>query len=154
MKKSDRTKPEDTDLERRVLALERVLKSLIVHVARSEPAFLDDLAETFVVPMGMERREHDFVDTDSRAERVIRAATQLGAQDADLSQAGGRAASLPALQARMIGRGSALVSPVERVRTTFRNGIWTVVVDGAFAGDYTDREQAEAAAARERHVPR
>lgn len=154
MRKSDRTKPEYTDLERRVLALERVLKSLIAHVARSEPAFLDDLAETFVVPMGMERREHDFVDTDSRAERVILAASQLYAKDTDLSRAEGITAALPALQTRMIGDGSPLASPVDRVRTSFRNGIWTVVVDGAFAGDYTEREHAEAAAARERHVPR
>lgn len=57
-------------------------------------------------------------------------------------------------QPRTVGDGSALLSRLDRVQTTFRNGIWTVVVDGAFAGDYTEREQAEAAAALERRLPR
>jgi len=34
---------ENTDLERRVLAHERILQILIVHMAESEPKFLDRL---------------------------------------------------------------------------------------------------------------
>lgn len=154
MKSSAKTKPENTDLERRVLALERVLKSLIVRAARDDPTFLDDLAEAFVMPMEMDRREHDFVDTDSRAERIIRAAGMLDPHDTDRPEAQGETLHQPVVQPRIVGDGSALLSQLDRVRTTFRNGIWTVLVDGAFAGDYTEREHAEAAAAEARRVPR
>lgn len=154
MKKPGEKKPEEMDFERRVLALEHVLKSPIADVARAEPALLDHLAETFVMPMEMARREHDFVDTDSRAERVVRAAGMLGADETVPATRQSQTFPLPMLEPRMVGDGSALISRADRVRTTLRNGIWTVLVDGAFAGDYTDREQAEAAATRERHVPR
>jgi hypothetical protein len=47
--------PETTDLERRVLAHERVLQALIAYMARTEPRFVDHLRERFVEPMSMMR---------------------------------------------------------------------------------------------------
>lgn len=146
MKNPKKIKPEDTDLERRVLAHERVLMSLIAHISRGEPRFLDHLAKMFVAPMDLERREQDFVDTDSHAEAFIRAVTALCKADGQRSPTVAQASPGPGLRLRSVGDGSALMARHERVTTTFRNGIWTVTVDGTFAGDYSDRDAAEAAA--------
>ncbi len=45
--------PETTELERRVLAHERILQALIAYMARTEPRFVDHLRERFVEPMSM-----------------------------------------------------------------------------------------------------
>jgi hypothetical protein len=69
---------ENTDLERRVLAHERILQSLIAHMAETEPKFVDRLVSTFSEPMQFARREHDYTDTDSYAERFVREIIRLG----------------------------------------------------------------------------
>ena len=66
--------PEITDLERRVLAHERVLQALIAYMSRAEPRFVDHLRDRFVEPMKMARREQDHRDADDYAEEFIRAA--------------------------------------------------------------------------------
>jgi hypothetical protein len=43
--------PENTDLERRVLAHERILQALIAHMAESEPEFVERLDSLFGGPM-------------------------------------------------------------------------------------------------------
>jgi hypothetical protein len=73
-----KTRPEATDLERRVLAHERILQSLIAYMARTEPRFVDHLRERFVEPMSMARHEHDHRETDDYAEEFIRAVMLLG----------------------------------------------------------------------------
>jgi hypothetical protein len=65
-----KTRPEATDLERRVLAHERILQSLIAYMARTEPRFVDHLRERFVDPMSMARHEHDHRETDDYAEVI------------------------------------------------------------------------------------
>jgi hypothetical protein len=70
--------PETTDLERRVLAHERILQALIAYMARTEPRFIDHLRERFVEPMSMARHEHDHRETDDYAEEFIRAVMLLG----------------------------------------------------------------------------
>ena len=72
------TSPETTDLERRVLAHERVLQALIAFMARTEPRFVDHLRERFVEPMRMARHEHDHSETDDYAEEFIRAVMLIG----------------------------------------------------------------------------
>ena len=67
-----------TSLERRVLALERILQSLIAHTSESEPRFVDRLEETFSDSVRMARREHDCTDADDYAEEFIRAVLVLG----------------------------------------------------------------------------
>ncbi|GHC59248.1 hypothetical protein GCM10007315_23630 [Gemmobacter tilapiae] len=70
--------PETTELERRVLAHERILQALIAYMARTEPRFVDHLRERFVEPMSMARHEHDHRETDDYAEEFIRAVMLLG----------------------------------------------------------------------------
>ena len=147
MRSPRKTKPENTDLERRVLAHERILKSLIAYMSRSEPRFLEHLTTIFVEPMDMERREHDFTDTDSYAEDFIRAATALNIS----TEPGGKLPKVNKGQARQppwpLADDAPRAPEDKRVYTTFRNGIWTVVVDGSFSGDYSSRETADAAVA-------
>lgn len=146
MTKPDKIKPEATDLERRVLAHEQILQSLIAYMSRTEPRFLDYLAKTFVEPMDMARREHDFVDTDSYAKEFIRAAAALNDTRSD-DGVGKDETRHPKCASNSAPDGMALAPREDGVKTTFRNGIWTVVVDGEFAGDYLTQETAEAAAA-------
>jgi hypothetical protein len=78
VKHPTRTATETTDLERRVLAHERILQALIAYMARTEPRFVDHLRERFVEPMRMVRHEHDYRETDDYAEEFIRAVMRLG----------------------------------------------------------------------------
>jgi hypothetical protein len=59
---------ENTDLERRVLAHE----ILIVHMAESEPKFLDRLRALFTRHHTLGADEHDYVSTNQYAEQFIR----------------------------------------------------------------------------------
>jgi hypothetical protein len=70
--KRDGPKPDSTDLERRVLAHERILQSLIAYMSHSEPRFVEHLKTRFVDTMSMARREQDYRDVDDYAEEFIR----------------------------------------------------------------------------------
>jgi hypothetical protein len=137
--------PQATDLERRVLAHERILQSLIAYMARTEPRFLDHLRRTFVEPMDMARREQDFTDTDDYAEEFVRAVAALG----EVQRARDQAYRDSQAPGTFTGaeNGQLHERLAERIRVQERNGIWTVSVDGNFRGDYLRREHAEAAAA-------
>ena len=74
--------PETTDLERRVLAYERIMKPLIAYISLSEPRFLDHLTESLAVPAEKSRREQDHSETDDHAELFFRAVMGLGAAQA------------------------------------------------------------------------
>lgn len=141
--------PQTTDLERRVLAHERILQSLIAYMSRAEPRFLDHLRKTFVEPMAMARREQDFTETDDYAEEFVRAVTALGEAQ--------RSRDRIAIDRRPSGTctttGPADASPRERVQILEHDGIWTVSVNSRVMGDYHRREQAEAAAALARLGP-
>lgn len=137
--------PETTDLERRVLAHERILQSLIAYMSRTEPRFIDHLRVRFVEPMAKARHEHDYRDVDDYAEEFIRAVMRLGETVEHKGATGGpvcvpREERTPAPPLRPV------VGP-ERVQLKERNGIWEVKVDGAFHGDYRLRDHALAAAA-------
>jgi hypothetical protein len=142
-------KPEITDLERRVLAHERILKSLIAYMSLSEPHVLDHLMQRFVVPMEKSRREQNYTVTDDYAEQFIRAVVALGKMQAV------RATSPECLgsmrKADQFSIGIELVpqprSAADRVEARQRNGIWRVTADGEFLGDYHTREAADAHAA-------
>jgi hypothetical protein len=143
--------PETTDLERRVLAHERVLQALIAYMSRTEPHFVNHLRERFVEPMSMAQHEHDYRDSDEYAEEFIRAVMLMGEartpkpanpklpieQNRSQRERGpsGRSAQRPAPPDR------------DRVEVKERDGIWEIKVDGAFRGDYHKEEHALAAAA-------
>lgn len=67
---------ERTDLERRVLTLERMLQSLIAHTAESGPRCVDRFRANFVEPMQIADREDEAKDADARAEDFISAITR------------------------------------------------------------------------------
>lgn len=141
--------PETTDLERRVLAHEKVLQALIAYMARTEPRFIDHLRDRFVEPMRMARHEHDHRETDDYAEEFIRAVMLLGeARAPKVKEPDVTDKNLEPPRSRG-EQGSSTDRPVQRsgVQVRERNGIWEVKIDGKFHGDYHQKEHALAAAA-------
>jgi hypothetical protein len=141
--------PETTDLERRVLAHERVLQALIAHMAQTEPRFIDHLRERFVDPMSMVQHEHDHRETDDYAEEFIRAVMHLGegrTPQPKKLKVTDEPPGLPKGREQM-GPFQKRAARHDRVQVRERNGIWEVLVDGKFRGDYHQKEHALAAAA-------
>ncbi|WP_231119112.1 hypothetical protein [Rhodovulum sp. MB263] len=144
-----KTAAETTDLERRVLAHERILQALIAYMARTEPRFADHLRERFVEPMKLTQREHDHRGTDEYAEEFIRAVMLLGeARAPDAKEP--EMTNVKTVPPKSRGaKDSSMNRPAQRggVQVRERNGIWEVQVDGKFRGDYHQKENALAAAA-------
>ncbi|WP_054304541.1 hypothetical protein [Gemmobacter sp. LW-1] len=69
---------EVTTLERRVLAHERILQSLIAHLTELDPQYMERLKKTFVTPLSMKRYEQNYVETEDYAAEFIRAIEILG----------------------------------------------------------------------------
>ncbi|WP_232830442.1 hypothetical protein [Oceanicella sp. SM1341] len=146
MEQSSASRAERTELERRVLAHERVLQALIAYMSRTEPRFVDHLRERFVEPMRMARHEHDYRGADDYAEEFIRAVMLLGEPrqpPVDPSKAAKRASASE--NDRL--EGSDPHAQRDQVLVQQRNGIWHVTVNGVFRGDYHQEEHANAAAA-------
>ncbi|MDF0603514.1 hypothetical protein P1J78_22545 [Psychromarinibacter sp. C21-152] len=141
--------PETTDLERRVLAHERILQALIAYMARTEPRFVDHLRERFVEPMSMARHEHDHRETDDYAAEFIRAVMLLGEARVPKAKEPEMTDMKPVPPKSRGEQGSSTNWPAQRggVQVRERNGIWEVRVDGKFHGDYHQKEHALAAAA-------
>ncbi|MFW8636103.1 hypothetical protein [Cribrihabitans pelagius] len=141
--------PEATDLERRMLAHERILQSLIAYMSHTEPRFLEHLKKRFVEPMAMVRHEHDHRNSDDYAEEFIRAVMVLG--ETQLPKAASSTVLVKPLhqpeEKKNSGQLYRPTAEAERVRVRERNGIWEVKVDGVFHGDYHDKGNALAAAA-------
>jgi hypothetical protein len=149
VKDDQKTKAETTDLERRVLAHERILQALIAYMARTEPRFIDHLRERFVEPMRIVQHEHDHRETDDYAEEFIRAVMLLGDVRARQAKEPDMTDKQPVLQEISGEQGTYMGRPAQRsgVQVRERNGIWEVRVDGKFHGDYHQKEHALAAAA-------
>jgi hypothetical protein len=141
--------PETTDLERRVLAHERILQALIAYMSQTEPRFVDHLRVRFVEPMAMARHEHDYRDVDDYAEEFIRAIMRLGESLEPISTKERQVAVSVRVPREERTPAPSLRPDVqpERVQLKERGGIWEVRVDGAFHGDYRLKDQALAAAA-------
>ncbi|UYV38335.1 hypothetical protein N4R57_04395 [Rhodobacteraceae bacterium D3-12] len=156
VKNLTRTAAETTNLERRVLAHERILQALIAYMARTEPRFIDHLRGRFVEPMSMARHEHDHRETDDYAEEFIRAVMLLGEARAPNAKEPEMTNMKPVQLKSKGGQGSSMNRPPQRggVQVRERNGIWEVQVDGKFRGDYHQKEHALAAAALHRLSPR
>ncbi|WP_435259944.1 hypothetical protein ACSBLW_09375 [Thioclava sp. FR2] len=140
---------ETTDLERRVLAHERILQALIAYMARTEPRFVDHLRERFVEPMRLTQHEHDYRETDDYAEEFIRAVMLLGEARAPFVKEPDITGNQPVPLNSTGEQGASKNRPPQcgEVRVRERNGIWEVQVDGEFHGDYHKKEHALAAAA-------
>jgi hypothetical protein len=135
------TPVETTDVERRVLVLERILQGLIAHMAETEPRFIDRLSATFTDPIRVAHEEQDHISSASYAERFIREVVRLG-------ELPGR----PRIRTPRNFQKQAerrLVAPPEipdRPQIVFelrhRSGIWEVTRDGRFYGDFLSERQA------------
>jgi hypothetical protein len=68
---------ENTDLERRVLAHERILTVLIAHMAEAEPKFLERLQQIFTKHHTLGAGEQDYTDTAAYAEQFIQQVVRL-----------------------------------------------------------------------------
>jgi hypothetical protein len=142
---------EDTDLERRVLAHERILQCLIVHMTEAEPKFLARMQATFSEPMQMNRREHDFTDTDTYAEQFIERVARLSGRSHGVEDRANEPETGP-----LSGQPSVSASPPQEqpiLATRFvirrRTGVWEVTKDGRFFGDYVAKDHAVKAAETE-----
>ncbi|MGX9353446.1 hypothetical protein ACS3QZ_19815 (plasmid) [Shimia sp. W99] len=151
-----RTAAETTDLERRVLAHERILQALIAYMARTEPRFVDHLRKRFVEPMRMVPHEHDYRETDDYAEEFIRAVMLLGEERAPIAKEPKFTDKKPVSPKDTGAQDSSMNRPLQRggVQVRERSGIWEVKVDGKFRGDYHQKEHALAAAALHKLSPR
>lgn len=69
---------ENTDLERRVLAHERILQVLIAHMTEEEPQFLERLQARFAKNHDLGDGGHDYVDTEQHAKYFIDRVIELG----------------------------------------------------------------------------
>lgn len=68
---------ENTDLERRVLAHERILQVLIAHLAETEPNVLSRLRDVFSEGHTLGAYDQDYTDTAGYAEQFIHAVMQI-----------------------------------------------------------------------------
>lgn len=143
------THPQTTELERRVLAHEKVLQALIAYMSRAEPHFVDHLKERFVEPMKMVRHEHDYRETDDFAEEFIRAVMRLGEDKVSQSKKTDlpNKDSGPLRPRKKQASADATSGRHNRIQTRERNGIWEITVDRKFYGDYHQKEHADTAAA-------
>lgn len=141
--------PETTDLERRVLAHERVLQALIAYMSHTEPRFIEHLKKRFVEPMAMVRHEHDHRNADDYAEEFIRAVMVLGETQLPKAESSKDSVNVMHHQEKKEANWHPYrpTAEAERVRIRERNGIWEVKVDDVFHGDYHDKGRALAAAA-------
>lgn len=148
--------PETTDLERRVLAHERILQALIAYMARTEPRFVDHLRKRFVEAMSMARHEHDHRETDDNAAEFIRAVMLLGEVRVPKAKEPEMTDMRPVTPKSRGAKDSSMDRPAQHggVQVRERSGIWEVQVDGKFRGDYHQQEHALAAAALQKLSPR
>ena len=136
---------ETTELERRVLVLERILQALIAHMAETEPKFLRRLADIFCLPLQMVHCEHDYTDTDAYAAEFIRTVVRLGDKPAGRSPDTVRSRKSPGVApSGDTGKEPNFIAP-PRIRMRHAGGVWRVTKDGRFHGDFSKKEDALAA---------
>jgi len=134
---------EDTDLERRVLAHERILQALIAHIAEAEPKFIARLSAVFSETPEVGRREHDYTDTHAYADQFMQNLMRLIARRTGSAEERRPTSELANVLDR--GRDSAIAAtgrPVTLLEVGHRSGIWAVTKDGEFYGHYIGSQPA------------
>ena len=135
---------EDTDLERRVLAYERILQALIAHMAEAEPSFVARLSAIFRDPFRASRGEHDPVNTHAYADRFVEAVVRLmehrAARDAVREPT-------PRDPRDNVGEDKDVVAVLEGPAATLLQishcaDIWELTKDGSFYGHYAADQSA------------
>lgn len=95
------TRTESTELERRVVAQERILQAIVARMVKTEPKFLLRRTNTFCVPLEMTHSEQDYTDTASYAADFVRSVASFGENaarnpSASAKKGGARKVALPA----------------------------------------------------------
>lgn len=131
---------EGTDLERRVLAHERILQVLIAHMAETEPKLVAQLKAAFGEALPESRREYDFTDTDAYADQFVRKVVQLVEHHGRRSKVREPAPHWGDLS--QDDAPSSGVSAVTQLEVRRHVGIWEIIRDGQFYGHYDDDQPA------------
>lgn len=156
---------QNTDLERRVLAHERILQFLIGELGHDDPPLLDRLALRFA-PQGRGADAHEHTDAEDYAEQFVREIRKLGEDrpapvpvrakkpDNDAvavplaALAKGAPASSPAPPPAPAPAPAPAQVPVA-VGVRKRSGVWEVRTNDGHHGDYRQRSDAIEAALTE-----
>lgn len=148
---------ENSEIERRLLALERVLQALVAHMAEVEPKFLARLTETFCVPLQMTQSEHDYIDTDTYAAEIVRAAVRLADKAARKPPEISRSRRLSERTLSFRPGETPPLLALRCIQVRQAGGVWHVTKDGRFLGDFFKEEDAlmavEAAAGTGVRIP-
>lgn len=144
---------QNTDLERRVLAHERILQFLIGELGHDDPPLLDRLAQRFA-PQGRRADAHEHTDAEDYAEQFVREIRKLG-EDRPTPKA--VRAKKPdndavAVPLAALARGAPASSPAPApvaVGVRKRSGVWEVRTNDGHHGDYRQRSDAIEAALTE-----
>lgn len=139
---------ENTDLERRVLAHERILQALIAQLAETDPTILDRLKIVFTELRQQGAYEQDYTDTAAYAEQFVHQVSRLSLPRPSPNAAAPATTDQPlplSLQSHLDRLAQKGAGPTI-FRTTTRGGVWHVTRDHSFYGDYHARQQAVDAA--------
>lgn len=127
--------PQETDLERRVLAHERILQFLLAELAQADPSLADRLTTAFW-PKSRNSHQHDHTDAEDYAEAFVRQVLKLNEQRSDLP-------SRPPSLAMTSSRTEPPIATNEiPVVVKPRSGVWEVSRARRHIGDYMDRSAA------------
>lgn len=134
--------PEDTDLERRVLAHEQILQSLLAALGERDPELLKSIIDRFS-PSRRGAHEQDYRETADYAEAFVHGIARPSARG-----------PAPRASAERVGASEEAFDrqPLSRLDGTIHicaaklHGVWRVTRDGAFVGDYFERSSALGAA--------
>lgn len=130
--------PQATDLERRVLAHERILQFLLAEMAAADASLTDRLLATFS-PQGRRAHQHDYTDAEDYAEAFIRQVLKLNEERAvlrpNIDETPSQTMSPPHDAEQEV---PVIVEP--------RSGVWQVRRSTGHLGDYLDRAAAVEAA--------
>jgi hypothetical protein len=131
---------ETTDLERRVLAHERILQGLIAQMVEAEPKFLERLKTTFSNPVRLEPERVDYTDTAAYAVRFVREVIRLG--ESSVEPTPSKVAQWDDLWPTVGEPGLVNENVPVRFEIRKRDDLWEVLRNGRLAGGYVSHAGA------------
>lgn len=136
-----------TSLERRVLAHERILQSLIAHMSELDPRYMERLKSVFIAPLAMKQHEHDYTETEDFAAEFIRAIEIISqavpswtSRIPDVAEAADR---VHGERNRVVGFFTPTLFMIRQ-----RGNLWELLVDGHPYGNFLLESEALDAATR------
>lgn len=133
--------PENTDLERRVLAHEQILQSLLAELGERDPGLLKAITERFS-PARRGAHEQDFTETADYAEAFVHEVSRVRRAPAPRAAPERKGAREEAFDRQPLSRLDGAI----QIAGAKLHGVWHVSRDGSFVGDYFERNAALCAA--------